>query len=599
MPSFPRTERGQSFCLCLLLFCNSSIMNISEKLIRQIYSKEVNVIKAKKEKKVSLIPLGGLGEIGKNMMVVRYGDEMLIIDSGLMFPEDDLLGIDLVIPDITFLVENRAKIKGIVITHGHEDHIGALPYVLREISAPVFGTKLALGLIQGKLKEASFKPASSFNVIKPEDEIQLGCFKVEFFRVCHSIPDAIGLGIHTPLGLIVHSGDFKFDPTPVDGESTDFHHLAKLGKEGVLVLLSDSTNVERRGFTQSERVVGQTFQENFGKSKERIIVASFASNVHRVQQVIDAAHKYERKVAIAGRSMVNVVNIASELGYLTLPEDILIDLNELSLYPRDKVVLVTTGTQGEPMSALSRMATGDHRWVKIQKGDTVIISSTPIPGNEKLVSKVVDQLFKLGADVIYGSQSGMHVSGHASREELKIMLSLVKPKYFIPVHGEYRMLIKHAQLAEEMGVAKQNIFVAENGDVLDFTPEKGMISGKVSSGRVLIDGLGVGDVGNIVLRDRRLLSQDGIMIVVVTLDKASKKVVAGPDVVSRGFVYVREAEDLMQEAKQKVASAVEKSLEKKGSDWTAIKTGIRDSLGKFLYEKTKRRPVILPIIMEI
>lgn len=552
-----------------------------------------------KEEKISLIPLGGLGEIGKNMMIVRYQDEIIVIDAGLMFPEDELLGIDVVIPDITYLIENKEMIKGIVLTHGHEDHIGALPYVLKELNIPVFGTKLTLGLLEGKLKEANFSSGVKLNVVKPLDFIRLGSFKIEFFAVSHSIPDSVGLGIHTPLGVILHTGDFKFDQTPVNGKIADFNRIAQLGSEGVLVLLSDSTNVERAGFTMSEKVVGQTFDDNFRSARERIIIATFASNVHRIQQAIDSSFKYERKVAIAGRSMVNVVNIASELGYLTIPDNTIIELDEISNYPRNKVTIITTGSQGEPMSALTRMAMNDHRRVEIEPGDTVIISATPIPGNEKLVARTIDQLFKLGAEVIYESVSGIHVSGHASREELKLMLNLVKPKFFVPVHGEYRMLIKHAQLAREVGILNSNIFVAENGNVLEFSQEKGTIAGKVTSGRVLVDGLGIGDVGNIVLRDRKQLSQDGILIVVVTLNKELKQVIAGPDIVSRGFVYVREAEELIDEAKERVKQALEKCSEKNITEWAAIKSIIRDTLGKFLYEKTRRRPMILPIIMEI
>jgi len=533
------------------------------------------------------------------MMAVKYGNEIIVIDAGLMFPEDELLGIDVVIPDISYLLENRNQVKAIVLTHGHEDHIGGLPYILKELNVPVYGTKLTLGLLKGKLKETNFSSDVKLNVVKPRDIITLGSFKIEFIKVSHSIPDSVGLGIHTPIGTILHTGDFKFDQTPVDGKTADFHRFAELGDKGVLVLLSDSTNVERPGFTMSEKVVGQTFDENFRLAKERIIIATFASNVHRIQQVISSACMYDRKVAIAGRSMVNVVNIASELGYLNVPEGTIIELDEIGNYPRNKVVLLTTGSQGEPMSALTRMAMSNHRRVQIEPGDTVIISATPIPGNEKLVSRTINQLFKLGAEVIYESVSGIHVSGHASREELKLMLNLVKPKFFVPVHGEYRMLIKHAQLAQEVGISHSNIFVAENGNILEFSNKKGAIAGRVTAGRVLVDGLGVGDVGNIVLRDRKQLSQDGILIIVVTLDKEAKQVVAGPDIVTRGFVYVREAEELMEEAKERVKFALDKCYEKNITEWAAIKSNVRDVLGKFLYEKTRRRPMLLPIIMEI
>ncbi|NMA01995.1 MAG: ribonuclease J [Clostridia bacterium] len=552
----------------------------------------------KNNKKLNLIPLGGLGEIGKNMLAVKYGEDIIVIDAGLMFPEDELLGIDVVIPDITFLLENKNQVRGIVLTHGHEDHIGALPFILRELNVPVFGTRLTLGLVEAKLKETS-STGFKLNVVKPRDTINLGQFKIEFIRVSHSVADAVAIAVHTPLGTILHTGDFKFDQTPVDCEVTDFQRLAELGAKGVLVLLSDSTNVERPGYTMSERVVGQSFDETFRLAKERIIVATFASNVHRIQQIIDSSYKYDRKVAVAGRSMVNVVNIAYDLGYLTIPEGVLIELDEVDDYPRNKVVVLTTGSQGEPMSALTRMAMSEHRKVEIDAGDTVIISATPVPGNEKLVSKTVNHLFKLGAEVIYDSVSGMHVSGHASSEELKLMLNLIRPKFFVPVHGEYRMLIKHAKLAEEVGIDKSNIYVAENGNILEFTPDKGAITGKVPSGRVLVDGLGIGDVGNIVLRDRKQLSQDGILIVVVTLSKENKQILAGPDIVSRGFVYVREAEKLMDDAKERVNLALEKCNEKNITEWSAIKSNIRDSLGKFLFDRTRRRPMILPIIMEV
>lgn len=551
-----------------------------------------------REAKVSIIPLGGLGEIGKNMMAVRYGENILLIDSGLSFPEEEMLGIDIVIPDITYLLENKHLLRGILLTHGHEDHIGSLPYVLRQINAPVYGTKLTLGLLGHKLKEHNIDNVK-LNTVKPRDTIQIGPFKVEFIKTSHSIPDSVAIAIHTPVGTIVHTGDFKIDQTPVDGEVTDLFKLAQLGERGVLVALSDSTNVEREGYTLSEKSVGQTFEDTFRRAKERIIVATFASNVHRLQQAITAAHQFERKVAVIGRSMLNVVSIASELGYLQIPEGTLIELDEARRIPKNKLVILCTGSQGEPMSALTRIAMSDHKQVEILPGDTVIISATPVPGNEKLVSKVVDMLFKRGANVIYEAVSGIHVSGHPSQEELKLMLNLLKPKFFIPVHGEHRMLVKHAELAKEMGIPPQNIFVAENGMVMEFTKRHGRLAGRVPSGRVLVDGLGVGDVGNIVLRDRKQLSQDGILIVVVTISKEAGMVVAGPDIVSRGFVYVRESEQLMEEAKIKVNNALEKCFEKNITEWSAIKSQVRDALGKFLYEKTRRRPMILPIIMEV
>ncbi|HHW06240.1 MAG TPA: ribonuclease J [Clostridia bacterium] len=554
---------------------------------------------AESEQKVSIIPLGGLGEIGKNMTVVRYQNAMIVIDCGLSFPEDEMLGIDMVIPDITYLLENRKMIKAILLTHGHEDHIGALPYVLRELNVPVYGTKLTLALVQGKLKEYGLLGSVKLQQVKPRDQIRIGPFHVEFIKVSHSIPDSVGLAIHTPVGTIVHTGDFKFDQTPVDGEVTDFAKFAMLGEKGVLVLLSDSTNVERPGYTLSEKSVGTTLIDIFHQSRERIIVASFASNIHRLQQIISTAHQFGRKVAVAGRSMINVINIASENGYLDIPKDTLIDLDEVGNLPKEKTVILTTGSQGEPMSALTRMAMSDHRRVEIMNGDTVVISATPIPGNEKMVARTVDNLFKQGADVIHERVSGIHVSGHASQEELKMMINLVKPKFFVPVHGEYRMLVKHARLARELGIPEENIFVAENGHVLEFTREKGTVAGRVTAGQILVDGLGVGDVGNIVLRDRKQLSQDGILIVVVTLSKDSGTVVAGPDIVSRGFVYVRESEELLEEAKEKVRGALDKCREKRITEWSAIKSNVRDTLGKFLYDKTRRRPMILPIIMEV
>ena len=548
--------------------------------------------------KVQIIPLGGLGEIGKNMTVFRYGDDMILIDAGLMFPEDDMLGIDLVIPDITYLVENKDKIKGIFLTHGHEDHIGALPYVMKQIDCPVYGTALTLGILQGRLKENGVGN-ENLHVVKPGDKINAGAFKLDFIRVNHSIPDAVAIAITTPIGVIIHTGDFKIDHTPVDGQVMEFNKFAEYGDRGVLCLLADSTNAERPGFTPSEKMVGQTFDEEFRYAKHRIIVATFSSNVHRIQQVIDTAVKYDRKVAVIGRSMVNVVNIAKELGYLKVPEGVLIDIDETHNYTPEKVVIITTGSQGEPMSALTRMAMNDHKKVDIMPGDTVIISATPIPGNEKLVSRTIDHLYKLGADVIYEKSNGVHVSGHASQEEIKMMHNLVRPRFFMPVHGEYRHLVKHANLAKALGMPTDHIVIGENGSVIELTKSSITINGKVPAGKVLVDGLGVGDVGNIVLRDRRQLSQDGIMIVVVTIDKESCHVVSGPDIVSRGFVYVREAEDLMDEAREKVQAALDRCEENNVSEWSAIKSTVRDSLGRFLFERTRRRPMILPIIMEI
>lgn len=553
---------------------------------------------AKTPQKVQIIPLGGLGEIGKNMTVIRYGDDIIVIDSGLMFPDDDMLGIDLVIPDISYLLDNRDLIRGIILTHGHEDHIGALPYVLKQLNVPIYGTKLTLGLLQGRLKENNVS-SNSLIAIKPGDQIGLGHFKIGFIRVSHSIADSVGLSIKTPIGTIVHTGDFKFDQTPVDGKVTDFHKFAELGDQGVLVLMADSTNAERPGYTMSEKSVGVTFDEAFRSAPERIIIATFSSNIHRIQQAIDTACKYRRKVAVLGRSMANVVNIALELGYLYIPEGILIDVDEINNYPASGVVIMTTGSQGEPMSALTRMAMSDHRKVEIVPGDTVIISATPIPGNEKLVSRTIDYLFRQGADVIYEKDSGIHVSGHASQEELKLMHNLIRPKFFVPVHGEYRHLVKHAAIAQEIGMPKANVLIAENGNILEFTADRGAIVGKTMAGNVLVDGLGVGDVGNIVLRDRRQLAKDGILIVVITMDKQRGGVLAGPDIVSRGFVYVRESEELMEDAKEKIQLALDRCEAEGITEWAAIKSNVRDILGKYLYEKTRRRPMILPIIMEV
>lgn len=552
---------------------------------------------AKTLPKLQIIPLGGLGEIGKNMTVVRYGDEIIVIDSGLMFPEDDMLGIDSVIPDISYLIENREFIKAIILTHGHEDHIGALPYILKQLPVPVYGTKLTLGIVEGRLKEHNV--TGKFIPVKASDQIQIAHFRINFIKVSHSIADSVALAIKTPIGTIVHTGDFKIDQTPIDGKVMDFHKFAELGDQGVLVLMSDSTNAERPGFTLSEKTVGQAFDETFRSARERIIMATFSSNVHRIQQAIDTACKYRRKVAILGKSMANVVNIALELGYLTVPEGIIIDINEIVNYPSSGICIITTGSQGEPMSALTRMAMSDHKKVEIVPGDTVIISATPIPGNEKPISRTIDYLFRQGAEVVYDSADGIHVSGHASQEELKLMLNLIRPKFFIPVHGEFRYLIKHSKIAQDLGILKENIFVAENGHVLEFTPDKGTVAGKVTAGNVLVDGLGVGDVGNIVLRDRRQLSQDGILIIVVTMDKQSGCVLAGPDIVSRGFVYVRESEQLIDEAKKKVKQTLERCETGGITEWATIKGNVRDTLGKYLYERTRRRPMILPIIMEV
>lgn len=548
--------------------------------------------------KVQIIPLGGLGEIGKNMTVFRYGEDIILVDAGLMFPEDDMLGIDLVIPDISYLLENKDKVRAIFLTHGHEDHIGALPYVMKQLDVPVYGTALTLGILEGRLKENGVSN-ENLAVVKPGDKISAGCFRLEFIRVNHSIPDAVAIAIGTPIGTIIHTGDFKIDHTPVDGQVMQLSRFAELGDKGVLCLLADSTNAERPGFTPSEKMVGQTFDDEFRHARNRIIVATFSSNVHRIQQIVDAAVKYKRKVAVIGRSMVNVVGIAQELGYLKIPEGVLIDIDETNNYRPNQIVICTTGSQGEPMSALTRMAMSDHKKVDIMPGDTVIISATPIPGNEKLVSRTIDHLYRLGADVIYEKSNGVHVSGHASQEEIKLMHNLVRPKFFMPVHGEFRHLVKHAKLAKSLGMPADHIVIGENGSVVELTKNSIGINGKVTAGKVLVDGLGVGDVGNIVLRDRRQLSQDGIIIVVVTVDRDDCRVVSGPDIVSRGFVYVRESEALMDKARDRVQQALDDCEESGVREWSAIKSAVRESLGRFLYERTRRRPMILPIIMEV
>lgn len=552
-----------------------------------------------REGKVQVISLGGLGEIGKNMVAVRYGNDIIVVDCGLMFPEEEMLGIDMVIPDVSYLVENKDLVRAIVLTHGHEDHIGALPYVLPQLNVPVYGTRLTLGLLEGKLEEHLSGYAADLRVVRPREVVEIGHFKVEFIHVSHSIPDAVAVALHTPIGVVLYSGDFKVDHTPVDGETIDFHRLAQLGERGVLVLMSDSTNVERPGYTMSERVVGETFDKTFRRARNRIIIATFATNIHRIQQAILVAKRYGRKVAIAGRSMVNVVNIAHKLGYLDIPAGTLVELEEANRLARHEVVILATGSQGEPMSALTRMAMADHKLVEIIPGDTIIISAVPIPGNEKLVARVIDQLFKKGAEVLYEAVSGIHVSGHPSQEELKLMLNLTRPRFFIPIHGEYRMLIKHAELARDLGIKPENIFVAENGQIVEFSKKGGRFAGRVTAGRVLVDGLGVGDVGNIVLRDRKQLAKDGILIVVLTLGRESGQVIAGPEIVSRGFVFVREAEQLLEEAKEQVKNALQKCGERGTTERTSIKAEVRDVLSRFLYEQTRRRPMILPIIMEV
>ena len=552
----------------------------------------------KNTNKIKVMALGGLNEIGKNMTVIEYKDEIIVIDAGMSFPDDEMLGVDVVIPDISYLIKNKDKIKGIFITHGHEDHIGALPYILKKINIPIYGAKLSIGLIQVKLKEHKINNAK-LNVVSPRDIIKLSHMEVEFIKNNHSIPDACSIAVHTDQGIIYHTGDFKIDLTPIDGEVMDIHRICELSKKGVLLLLADSTNAEQPGSTMSEKTVGAGLDDLFRKaSNSRIIVATFASNIHRLQQIINTAEKFNRKVAVSGRSMVNVVAVATELGYLNIPDNMLIDLNDISKYEDNEVVLITTGSQGEPMSALARMASAEHKKVEIKRGDLIIISAHPIPGNEKLISKVINSLFEKGAEVVY-DESDIHVSGHAKQEELKLMHRLVRPKFFMPAHGEYRMLKIHAELAEELGMPSQNIFVNKTGDVLEIDRNSAKVTGTIPTGNVLVDGLGVGDVGNIVLRDRKHLSEDGLMIVVVTISKEDGRVLAGPDIISRGFVYVRESEDLMDGAKNVIKDVLRDCEDRNIQEWAYLKNNIKENLKEYLYQKTKRNPMILPIIMEV
>lgn len=547
--------------------------------------------------KLRIIPLGGLEKIGMNITAFEFEDSIIVVDCGLAFPEDDMLGIDLVIPDVTYLKENIQKVKGFVITHGHEDHIGALSYVLREMNLPIYATKLTMGIIEKKLSEHNLLRSTRRKVVRHGQSINLGKFRIEFIKTNHSIQDAAALAIYSPAGIVVHTGDFKVDYTPVFGDAIDLQRFAEIGKKGVLALMSDSTNAERPGFTMSERTVGKTFDQIFAEHRNtRIIIATFASNVDRVQQIINSAYKYDRKVVVEGRSMVNIISTASELGYLHIPDKTLIEIDQLKNYPDEKTVLITTGSQGESMAALSRMAADIHKKVTIKPGDTVIFSSNPIPGNEKAVSRVINELSQKGADVIF---QDAHVSGHACQEELKLIYSLLKPKYAIPVHGEYRHLKANAKLAESLGIPKENIFIMHSGDVLALDEKEAKIVDKVHTGAILVDGLGVGDVGNIVLRDRQHLAEDGILIVVLTLEKRTNQLLAGPDIVSRGFVYVRESESLMEEARQVLQEALEKCLTNRNADWSRIKLVIRDTMNEFIWKRTKRKPMILPIIMDV
>ena len=571
---------------------------ITEKKSYNKKREKLNKVSFKKET-LKIIPLGGLLEIGKTMTVFEYGNEMIIVDCGLAFPEDDLLGIDLVIPDISYLEKNKNKIKGLVITHGHEDHIGSIPYLLKQIDVPIYATKFTAGLINIKLEEHKLLRKTKVKIVNQGETINLGKMKVEFIRSSHSIPDSVALAIHTPAGIVVHTGDFKIDYTPIDGQKMDLGRLAELGNQGVLALMSDSTNAERKGYTMSESSVGEVFDRQFLNCTKRIVVATFASNVHRVQQIVNSAVKYGRKVAICGRSMINIIKIACELGYMNVPEGTFIDIEMIKNYTDDQLVIITTGSQGETMSALTRMASGEHKKVEITPNDLVIISATPIPGNEKLVSKVIDDLMQIGAEVVYSSLADVHVSGHGCQEEQKLILSLVRPKYFIPVHGEYRQLIAHANTAKKLGIESENIFIMNNGRILEINEDSAKLTGTVTAGRVFVDGLGIGDVGSIVLRDRQHLSQDGLIVVVIAMDSATGEIVSGPDVISRGFVYVKESENLMEDVKKVLREELLLCQQKKIKEWSTIKTSLKDALRDYIFAKTKRNPMILPIITEV
>ena len=553
-----------------------------------------------KTKKLKIIPLGGLNEIGKNLTVFEYDKEIIVLDCGIAFPDEEMLGVDLVIPDINYLIKNADKVKGIVLTHGHEDHIGAIPYFLKQLNVPIYGTRLTLGLVEHKLKEHNLLSQTVLNKVSAGDKIKFGAITVEFIRTNHSIADACAIAFHTPVGIILHTGDFKIDATPVTGKMLDLARFAELGRQGITLLMSDSTNAERSGYTMSESTIGGTLDDIFMQNKKsRIIVATFASNIHRVQQIIDAAHKTGRKVAVSGRSMENIVAVAIELGYMKVPNGVLVDIDNIGKYNNNQTVIITTGSQGEPMSALYRMAYSDHKKIDITSGDVVVVSASPIPGNEKFISRVINELFKKGAKVIYDAMADIHVSGHACQEELKLILGICNPKYFMPVHGEYRHLIKHGELAQKVGVDSKNIFISGIGKVLELTEKSAKFNGQVPSGRVFVDGLGVGDVGNIVIRDRKLLSQDGLIVIVVTLSSGDNKIVAGPDIISRGFVYVRESEDLMQGAREISEATIEKCLGKGAIDWANLKAEVKSSVSDYIFKETKRRPMILPVIMEV
>lgn len=552
-----------------------------------------------KKSNLKIIPLGGLEEIGNNMTIFEYEDEIIVVDCGLEFPTDDMLGVDLVIPDVTYLERNKEKIKGFVITHGHEDHIGAIPYILKQINIPIYGTRLTLGLIKNKLEEHKLLRSTKLHEVEAGQIVNFGKIKIEFIRSCHSIPDAVMLAINTPVGTVVHTGDFKIDYTPINSETTDLNRIAEIGKKGVLALLSDSTNAERKGYTMSERTVGQELDKLFVNCNKRIVVATFASNVHRVQQIVDASVTNGRKIAVCGRSMINMIETARELGYINVPENVFIDIDMIKNYTDEQLVIITTGSQGETMSALTRMAAGEHKKIVITPNDLIIISASPIPGNEKSVSKVIDDLLQIGAEVVYSALADIHVSGHACQEEQKLIFALTKPKYFIPVHGEYRQLMAHAGTAKMMGVDPENIFMSTNGRIIELNEREAKQTGSVPCGKILVDGYGVGDVGNVVLRDRQHLSQDGLIVIVMTMDSATGEIVAGPDVISRGFVYVKESENLMDEVKRFIRVEVQ-ILENKGiRDWSTIKSTLKDHIRDYIFQKTKRNPMILPIIMSL
>ena len=557
------------------------------------------MLKLEETQKLKVIPLGGLGEIGKNMTAIEYDDDLIVIDCGIAFPDEDMYGVDLIIPDISYLIENESKLKGIFITHGHEDHIGAIPFILKQVNIPIYGTRLTIGLIENKLKEHGLLATTSLNIIKPRESAKFNHLEVEFIRNTHSIADSCSLAIHTPVGIIFHTGDFKVDLTPIDNEPMDFERISELAKEGILLLMSDSTNVERKGYTMSERAISETFTKLFEHATGRIIVATFASNIHRMQQIIDASKRYNRKVAFSGRSMENISKVATELGYLHIDDDQLVNIHNINSVADDELTLIVTGSQGEPMGALARIAFSNHRHIKLKPNDLFIISASPIPGNDKLIGRVINELYRKGCNVIYKDLEAVHVSGHACQEELKLILRLTHPKFFMPVHGEYRHLVHHKNLAEKVGIPKDNIVVLSTGQVLELTPHSAEVNGRVRTGAIFVDGIGVGDVGNVVLRDRRMLAEGGMLIVVATIDKESKTLVSEPYIVTRGFVYVKESEDLMNEVKQITQTEIEMLLENETNEILVMKNRIKKALERYLYEKTKRRPSIFPIIMEV